>query len=67
MSLEVEGRFTDFSVLVGDLTAFLTAFLTSSLTSTFDTWTTGFFTVALRVRLLRGAVATVISLIKTSD
>ena len=63
MSLEVEGRFTDFSVLIGDLTAFLT----SSLTSTFDTWTTGFFTVALRVRLLRGAVATVISLIKTSE
>ena len=63
MSLEVEGRFTDFSVLIGDLTAFLTAFLTS----TCDTWTVDFFTVALRVRLLRGAVATVISLIKTSE
>ena len=63
MSLEVEGRFTDFSVLIGDLTAFLTA----SLTSTCVTLTVGFFAVALRVRLLRGAVATVISLIKTSE
>ena len=56
MSLEVEGRLTDFSVLIGDLTAFLTSFLTS----TCVTLTVGFFDVALRVRLLRGAVATVI-------
>ena len=63
MSLEVEGRFTDFSVLIGDLTAFLT----SALTSTCVTLTVGFLGVALRVRLLRGAVATVISLIKTSE
>ena len=34
---------------------------------TWVTFTTGFLGAALRVRLLRGAVATVISLIKTSE
>ena len=63
MSLELEGRLTVFSCLRGHLTAVLSAFFTS----TCDTWTVGLFTVALRVRLSGGAVATVRSVIKTRE